>query len=171
MTVLSEAVLPSASAAFARLDNASHEVYMYICAYVLAPPHARQLVLSLQVRSMDKVAEVLRALADPTRIRIAQLLSSREELCVCELVDALGVAQYSISRHLAVLKAAGLVDDWRQGKWMHYSLSRELSDDDRAIVAAVCARARADVAARQDLRRLEQHLRPRVDGAVVAGRQ
>jgi DNA-binding transcriptional ArsR family regulator len=119
---------------------------------------------------MDVTVRMLKALADPTRIRIAQLLSARDELCVCELVDALGVAQYSVSRHLGVLKAAGVVDDWRQGKWMHYSLGSRLSEEDRAVITAVCARARADVKTRQDLRRLEQHLRPRVDGEVVSGR-
>jgi ArsR family transcriptional regulator len=158
------------------LDGPGTKVYMYISAWDRGrfsrawPRLANQGAARAQVRSMDEMVRMLKALADPTRIRIAQLLSTRDELCVCELVDALGVAQYSISRHLGVLKAAGLVDDWRQGKWMHYALGRDLSSDDRAVITAVCARTRADARTRQDLRRLEQHLRPRVDGEVVTCR-
>jgi len=116
---------------------------------------------------MDRLVGMLKGLADPTRLRIVQLLSAREELCVCEIVDALAVPQYSVSRHLGSLKAAGIVDDWRQGKWMHYALARSLSAEERALVAAACARARQDRHARQDRRRLAQHLRPRVGGEVV----
>jgi len=116
---------------------------------------------------MSQVVRILKALADPTRVRIIHLLQSRDELCVCEIVDALQLPQYSISRHLGVLKGAGLVGDWRQGKWMHYAFAPELSPQDRAVADAVCARAAAEPVSRQDQRRLRQHLRPRVNGDVV----
>ena len=116
---------------------------------------------------MDNLARILKALADPTRMRIIHLLQSRDELCVCEIVDALQLPQYSISRHLGILKAAGLVGDWRQGKWMHYSINSGLSQEDRAVIDAVCARAAAEESSRQDQCRLRQHLRPRVNAQVV----
>jgi len=116
---------------------------------------------------MDRLSRMLKALSDPTRLRIVHLLAGRDELCVCELVGALSVAQYSISRHLGILKAAGVVDDWRQGKWMHYTLARGLSPQDRALVQAVCDSARPDPQVRQDRRRLDHHLRPRRNGDVV----
>jgi ArsR family transcriptional regulator len=116
---------------------------------------------------MADLARMLRALADPTRLRIVLLLNGRDELCVCELVDALDVPQYSVSRHLGVLKAAGAVTDWRQGKWMHYAVAPELSDEEREIVRAVCARADHEMVARQDRRRLGSALRPREKGAMV----
>ncbi len=119
---------------------------------------------------MDRLVRMLKALADPTRVRILQLLQSRDELCVCEIVDALQLPQYSISRHLGVLKAAGLVSDWRQGKWMHYNLGPSLSKQDRAVVSSVCARANTDPLHRRDKRRLRRHLRPRVNGEVVKGK-
>ena len=103
----------------------------------------------------------MRALADPTRVRILALLEGRDELCVCEIVEALRVAQYKASRHLRTLKAAGLVSAWRQGRWMHYRLSGRGSERDRAVVAAICARARAEPVVRADLRRLKECLRPR----------
>jgi ArsR family transcriptional regulator len=116
---------------------------------------------------MPRLADTLKALADPTRLRIVSLLRRHEELCVCELTGALGLPQYSVSRHLAVLKAAGLVTDWRQGKWMHYSLEPALSAEDEAVLAAICARAAKEPAIRQDSRRVAAHLRPRTNGEVV----
>jgi ArsR family transcriptional regulator len=66
--------------------------------------------------------EVFRALSDPTRLRIALLLLDRE-LCVCDLTAVLELPQSSISRHMGALRAAGLVADRRDGRWVHYRLS------------------------------------------------
>ena len=62
-------------------------------------------------------------LADPTRRRILALLLAREELCVCELTTALEEIQPKISRHLGVMKGAGLVTSRREGTWMHYRMA------------------------------------------------
>jgi DNA-binding transcriptional ArsR family regulator len=64
----------------------------------------------------------LKAAADPTRTRVLKLLDGRE-LCVCQIQAVLGLAPSTVSKHLSVLKAAGLVDDRREGRWIHYSLS------------------------------------------------
>lgn len=69
--------------------------------------------------------EVFRALGDPTRLRVAVLLSARE-LCVCELTAVLQLPQSSVSRHMAVLRSAGLVTDRREGRWIHYNLADPL---------------------------------------------
>ena len=63
-------------------------------------------------------------LADPTRRRILALLLARDELCVCELTAALEEIQPKISRHLGVMKAAGLVTARREGTWMHYRMAK-----------------------------------------------
>jgi ArsR family transcriptional regulator len=110
---------------------------------------------------MTELARVLRALADPTRVRIAALLHGRRELCVCEIVEALGLPQYTVSRHLRELRAAGLVFAARQGRWMHYGLNPRLARRARAIVDAVCEGARAERAVGVDLQRLRKCLRPR----------
>jgi len=68
----------------------------------------------------------LRTLADPTRLRCLVLLQREGELCVCELVHALGVSQPKISRHLAVLREAGVVLDRREGLWIHYRINPDL---------------------------------------------
>jgi len=119
---------------------------------------------------MTRTVQVVKALADPTRLRIVHLLHGRGELCVCEIVGALGLPQYRVSRHLSVLKAAGVISGWRQGKWMHYALDRRLPARDRAIAASICARLATDPKCQQDGRRLARHLRPRVKGGVVCCR-
>jgi len=71
-----------------------------------------------------KESESLSALSEPTRLRIAVLLS-KGELCVCELVEILKLPQSSVSRHMARLRSSGLVEDRREGKWVHYGLSKD----------------------------------------------
>lgn len=65
---------------------------------------------------------LFRALEDRTRLRLLNLMSSRE-ICVCYFVEVLETHQPKISRHLAYLRRAGLVTARRQGKWMHYRLA------------------------------------------------
>jgi ArsR family transcriptional regulator len=64
-------------------------------------------------------AQLFKTLSDPTRLRLLNLLACGET-CVCELTDTLRVVQPKVSRHLARLKRAGLVEARREGKWMHY---------------------------------------------------
>ena len=66
---------------------------------------------------------LFKTLSDPTRLRLLNLLAGGET-CVCELTDTLGVVQPKVSRHLARLKRAGLVDARRNGKWIHYRWSQ-----------------------------------------------
>jgi len=66
---------------------------------------------------------LFKAFSDETRLRILFLLAVRE-LCVCELVSVLEMPQGKISRHLALLKQAGAVEDRRDGTWIYYSLPR-----------------------------------------------
>jgi ArsR family transcriptional regulator len=64
---------------------------------------------------------LFRALADPTRLRLVNLIADRE-ICVCYLVEVLRTSQPKISRHLAYLRKAGIAAARREGKWMHYRL-------------------------------------------------
>ena len=72
---------------------------------------------------MREVSRLLGALADPTRLRLIRLLL-QGELCVCELVDALQMPQYKVSRHLRRLRATRIVEARRDGRWMHYRIGR-----------------------------------------------
>ena len=69
-------------------------------------------------------AALLKVLADPTRLRLAVALSLNGETCVCILAEGLAEPEYKISRHLAVMRSAGLVEARRAGTWMHYQLVR-----------------------------------------------
>jgi ArsR family transcriptional regulator, arsenate/arsenite/antimonite-responsive transcriptional repressor len=72
---------------------------------------------------MSEPAFLFKTLSDPTRLRLLNLLAAGET-CVCELTDTLRVVQPKVSRHLARLKRAGLVDARRNGKWIHYRWAR-----------------------------------------------
>ncbi len=64
---------------------------------------------------------LFKALADRTRLRLLNLIGS-DEVCVCFFVEVLGTNQPKISRHLAYLRRAGVVETRREGKWMHYRI-------------------------------------------------
>ena len=70
--------------------------------------------------------DVFKSLADETRARITLLIVREGELCVCELTGALAQSQPKISRHLALLRATGLLMDRRKGQWIYYRLHPEL---------------------------------------------
>lgn len=70
---------------------------------------------------MKQLLKVMKALGDPTRIRIMKMLEQRE-MCVCEICAALGVAQPTVSSHLKVLEGAELVASRRDGLWVNYRL-------------------------------------------------
>lgn len=71
---------------------------------------------------MAKPTDVLKALAEPRRWRIIELLSC-EELCVCHLAEDVGIAQPLVSHHLKVLREAGLVESERHRQWTYYRLA------------------------------------------------
>lgn len=85
------------------------------------------------------VPPAVRALAEPLRWRIVELLAD-EELCVCHLVEELGVAQPLVSHHLRALREAGLVETERFRYWTYYRLRpealREVSDTLEALLAS-----------------------------------
>lgn len=76
------------------------------------------------VTPLSRVDVVFRAFSDRTRLRILNLLRDQDELCVCELIRVLDVPQAKVSRHLAYLRRAGLVQTRREGQWVHYRLSK-----------------------------------------------
>lgn len=70
---------------------------------------------------MREITTLFKALSDETRVRIMTLLT-HGELCVCDLTEILGLPQSTVSRHLATLRQAGLIQDRRQGVWIYYRL-------------------------------------------------
>lgn len=75
--------------------------------------------------SATRAVELFHALSDETRLEIVQRLRDGER-CVCDLTDLMSAAQSRLSFHLKVLRDAGIVNDRRQGRWVHYSLNRQV---------------------------------------------
>lgn len=73
---------------------------------------------------IGEMADIFKLLGDRTRLTILAFLRERE-LCVCEIVELMGMTQPNISQHLRKLKSAGLVKETRRGQWIYYSLSLE----------------------------------------------
>lgn len=73
--------------------------------------------------AVNTMVTLLQALADPTRLRLLNLMRDGE-VCVCFFIEILGEGQSKVSRHLSYLRRAGIVSARRDGKWMHYSLVR-----------------------------------------------
>lgn len=84
---------------------------------------------------MKQELSLFKALSDETRLRIMVLLSERE-ICVCQLMWALDLSQAKISRHLTVLRNAGLVNDRREGLWIFYSLVKPRNELEKQIFVA-----------------------------------
>lgn len=74
------------------------------------------------------VARWFHALSDETRVQLVEILSGGEQ-CVCDLQSALGAAQSRLSFHLKVLRDAGIVQDRKDGRWVHYTLRPEALDE------------------------------------------
>jgi ArsR family transcriptional regulator, arsenate/arsenite/antimonite-responsive transcriptional repressor len=86
-------------------------------------------------RDLTYMASIYMALADKTRLRLLDLMRNGE-LCVGTITDALGESQPKISRHLAYLRNAGIVDARRDGKWIHYSIHWPADPGGSALIKA-----------------------------------
>lgn len=104
---------------------------------------------------MQQFVTITKALADETRVRILLCLR-RKPLCVCQIVELCGLAPSTTSKHMAILKQAGLVDSVKRGRWVYYSLP---GDDAPALVHETIAWVRQSLArdktAVQDARTLK----------------
>jgi len=108
---------------------------------------------------MKKLANVIKALSDETRLRVMKLLEERE-ICVCELMQVLNMSQPRVSRHLSVLKNAGLVDDRREGKWVYYSLCNKTDNEEvRTILKTMSKMANNNSVVRKDKMHLKKAVR------------
>ena len=73
----------------------------------------------------DRLAPMFKALGDPVRLRLASMIASRPEVCVCELTPAFDLSSGTISHHLKALRQAGLVESERRGTFVYYRVRPE----------------------------------------------
>lgn len=104
---------------------------------------------------MEGFIRQAKAIADPTRARMLKLLEIRE-LCVCEIMDILGLGQSTASKHLGILKTAGLVESYKNGTWSYYRLSGKSRADNRDFLEFMASHINNDHQIRKDKRLLSK---------------
>lgn len=78
------------------------------------------------MENLDKLSDIFKALADPTRLRILKMLNDQEGmLCVNAITNRLDVTQSAVSQHLRILRQVGLVRSERRGYFIHYEINKE----------------------------------------------
>ena len=110
------------------LDQTSVAAETTACCAPLAAP-------VLTAEEAAGTAELFKALGDPARVRIVNLLASADggPLCVCNLVEPLGLSQPTVSHHMKKLLDAGLVDREQRGKWAYFTLNRDAVEQLSAV--------------------------------------
>lgn len=96
---------------------------------------------ALTAEQAESIAPLLKALADPVRLRLLSLVASHTdgEACVCDLNDAFDLSQPTISHHLKVLHDVGLLDRSKRGVWVYYKVRPEALADLGALLVGVAA--------------------------------
>ena len=98
-----------------------------VCCQPLAAP-------SLTEEEIESTAALFKALSDPARVRIVNVLAqTRTAVCACEFEPALGLSQPTVSHHLKKLTEAGLLEREQRGKWAYFSLKRDAIDKLAAV--------------------------------------
>ncbi len=108
---------------------------------------------------VSSLTRLFRALGDETRLRLVALLA-HGELCVCHLERALELSQPAVSRHLGVLRMAGVVTARRDGTWVYYSLAPQAHASVEEMLQALAARFGAERTIRADLAKLRKSCGP-----------
>lgn len=100
---------------------------------------------------MRNVLSITKALADKNRLRILCALR-HGELCVCQIIEMLELAPSTVSKHLAILAGAGLVESRKEGRWAYYRLpeGEEATEEARTAIAWVLGRLAQDPAIARD---------------------
>jgi ArsR family transcriptional regulator, arsenate/arsenite/antimonite-responsive transcriptional repressor len=108
---------------------------------------------------MRDLMTVIKALADENRVRVLLAVQGRE-LCVCQIVELLGLAQSTVSKHMSILHQARLVEHRKEGRWMYYRAADGDSPPEAREIAAVVSKLVAgNPAAAEDAKRLKQILK------------
>ncbi len=111
---------------------------------------------------MKKTVKTLKALSDPTRLRIILLLM-KEELCVCELLFILGMEQSRVSHHLRILRDADLVEDVRDRRWIIYRIPEAMKRKLGPLLDQfLSTETRQSTKVRRDMKNLEACLKKQI---------
>jgi DNA-binding transcriptional ArsR family regulator len=118
---------------------------------------------------MLEFLNITKALAEENRVRILLALEGRE-LCVCQIIELLELAPSTVSKHMAILRQARLVNARKEGRWMYYRLADERAPTEaKEVLAWVKKSLSQDERIGKDVKRLEEILK--IDREVLCGRQ
>ena len=118
---------------------------------------------------MRDLMAVVKALADENRVR-AVIALGKGELCVCQIVELLELAPSTVSKHMAILKQARLVDSRKDGRWMHYRLAgKDAPVEVARAIALVSKSLSKDSRIREDARHLKRIFK--IDPEVLCKQQ
>ena len=113
----------------------------------------------------------LKAAADPNRARVLKMLEGGE-LCVCQIVAVLGLSQSTVSRHLSLLRGAGLVEERKEGRWVHFRLAEErVNEYALPLLSLVRQWMKEDAIIRTDAEKLARIRRMPVEELCAMGPQ
>ena len=82
---------------------------------------------------LSETSNLFKALSDPNRLRIVAMLQFKP-LCVCEITSVLGLAASTVSKHLTLLRQAAIITDTKEGKWVIYSLNKQMDEQREKLV-------------------------------------
>ncbi len=89
------------------------------------------------MENLKNMVKTIKALADEGRLRIILLLMERDNLCVCEIKEVIGLSQPTISIHLKSLQNAGLIESKKEGLWVNYCIRKEMKGEIKKIVEGI----------------------------------
>lgn len=117
---------------------------------------------------MEKFVGIFKSLSDGTRLRILNLLvRTKTEVCICEIMDSLGLPQSNVSKHIRELKIAGLAQEKREGRFVLYSVSSAKNDFVKNLIKTILSIPEEYFV--EDIERLKKRLSLRIDGKIVVG--
>ena len=111
---------------------------------------------------LGRFTEVTKAVSDENRVRILAALRGRR-LCVCQITELLGLAPSTVSKHLLILRHAGLVESLKRGRWIQYGRPAEEAPAVRLVLGGIDESLGSDTRLREDARRLKEILKVPVE--------
>ena len=106
---------------------------------------------------MDEFMNICKALSDQNRVRALMALKERE-LCVCQIIEFLGLAPSTVSKHMSILKNAKLVESRKDGLWIHYRLPNKPAPEIQRAIAWVCYSLETNETIKEDSSHLKEIL-------------
>ena len=114
--------------------------------------------MAIYKNDLDDFIAITKALSDPHRVRILVALKDRE-LCVCQVVEILQLAQSTVSKHMSILKQVRLVDNRKEGRWIYFKLPERPAPEIKNTLEWVLQIAEYTLQIKSDKKKLEKILR------------